>query len=303
MSKYILSHLRAIIIIAILIPQFGCDNAIKEHFAEIYTSEVYEGFYYDLSSPEVVLDLPPPLNEISGLSYFDENSVIAIQDERAIVYIVNLDDGSIRHQVKFGPSGDYEGIATVGDTVYVVSSSGKIYYFDFNIDEGEAKSGIIETSITINNDVEGLTYDKKRNRLLIACKGEGELGNNKAKGKSIYPLDLNTQVLEEIPVGSIRKKELEPFITKDYPNMKLKSGIGPSGIAIHPFTGKTFVLAHDGKAIVILDENGKIEKYIPLNPGLFQQPEGICFNQKGDMFISNEASFSRPNIMKFTYRP
>jgi len=276
---------------------------MKKHFDEIYTSEVYEGMEYDLSSPEVTINLPPSLNEISGLSYLNENSVIAIQDERAIIFIVNLEDGSIVHQQKFGSSGDYEGITMVGNTIYVISSSGNLYYFELNMGEGEVRSSVIETSITINNDVEGLTYDEKRNRLLIACKGEGELGDNLAKGKSIYPFDLKTQVLEEVPVGSIRKKELEPFITSDYPNMKLKSGVGPSGIAIHPITGKTYVLAHDGKAIVILDENGKLEKYVPLNPGLFQQPEGICFNQKGDMYISNEASFSLPNIMKFTYRP
>lgn len=300
MSKYLI---RATLVIFTCISLVGCNNAIKKHFEEIYTSDVYKGLNYDLSSPELVIDLPPSLNEISGLSYLDDNSVIAIQDERAIVYIVDLKDGNITGQIKFGSSGDYEGIAMVGNTIYVINSSGKLYYFNFNEDEGEVKSDVIETSITIKNDVEGLTYDKENNRLLIACKGKGEIGNNKAKGKSIYPLDLETKVLEEVPVGSIRKKELEPFITADYPNMELKNGVGPSGISIHPLSGKTYVLAHDGKAIVILNEEGKIEKYIPLNPGLFQQPEGICFNEKGDMYISNEASFGRANIMKFTYRP
>jgi uncharacterized protein YjiK len=85
--------------------------------------------------------------------------------------------------------------------------------------------------------------------------------------------------------------------------MDLKGGISPSGIAIHPLSGKTYLVAHDGKALVILDLNGEIEKYIPLNPSLFKQPEGICFNQQGDLFISNEANFSSPNIMKFSYRP
>ena len=84
--------------------------------------------------------------------------------------------------------------------------------------------------------------------------------------------------------------------------MKLKGGIGPSGIAIHPISGKTYLLAHVGKALIVFDENGEIEEYMPLNPSLFPQPEGICFNQQGDLFISNEASFSRPSILKFSYR-
>ena len=76
MSKYLIRSILAILIYTTI---GGCDNAMKKHFDEIYTSEVYEGFNYDLSSPENVIDLPPSLNEISGLSYLDENSVVAIR--------------------------------------------------------------------------------------------------------------------------------------------------------------------------------------------------------------------------------
>ena len=302
MVKDLFASFYAIILMSAALLQTGCESSMKTYFESIYTSDIYESSGYDLTSPDTILNLSPLLREISGLSYLDDSHLAVVQDEVGKMYVINLIDGSIEHEVKFGKNGDYEGIELVDRTVHVIKSNGNIYRFELDLIKDEVESEVIKTAISSRNDVEGLAYDAENNRLLIACKGQADVDGNEAKGKSIYAFDLHTLKLKEKPVYSIKKKDVAKIIEDEYPDMKLSDGIGPSGIAIHPFSGKTYLLTHVGKALIILNKEGEIEKYYPLNPSIFHQPEGICFSPQGDLFISNEARSKRPNIMKFSYQ-
>jgi uncharacterized protein YjiK len=52
---------------------------------------------------------------------------------------------------------------------------------------------------------------------------------------------------------------------------------------------------------LILDEQWNAKEIFALNPVNFKQPEGIAFNDKGDLFISNEASGGSANIQRLIY--
>ena len=62
----------------------------------------------------------------------------------------------------------------------------------------------------------------------------------------------------------------------------------PSGIALHPVTGNLYILAHVGKMILIVDRKGSILHYLSIDPAILPQPEGICFDTDGVLYIASE---------------
>ena len=297
-----MSGKKSLLLLSITLLAAGCEKTIKDYYDTIYTQEIYANAAYDLSTPDTTFSLTPKLQEISGLSYIGEDRIAAIQDEKGRIYILDATNGSLVHEVKFGKKGDYEGVEVVGEMAYAIRSNGKLYRFLLDFESEEVESEVVETPLSAINDVEGLSYDAGKNQLLIACKAVGKVGGNEAKGKCVYSYNLDNDQFDDQPVFNIRKRDISKMLKEDYPNLKLKNTFNPSGLAIHPLTGKVHVLAHDGKAIIIVDEAGNIEKYYPLNPLIFRQPEGICFNENGDMFIANEAAGAKANLMKFSYR-
>jgi len=53
--------------------------------------------------------------------------------------------------------------------------------------------------------------------------------------------------------------------------------------------------------LLVLDEQWKIKESFPLNPSLFKQPEGMAFNARGDLYISNEGGEGTANVLVFKY--
>ena len=69
---------------------------------------------------------------------------------------------------------------------------------------------------------------------------------------------------------------------------KDKLEFAPSGIAVHPKTQNIYVLSSQGKTLVVLHSDGQIAHIEKLEKEIHPQPEGICFDQEGNLFISNE---------------
>jgi uncharacterized protein YjiK len=52
--------------------------------------------------------------------------------------------------------------------------------------------------------------------------------------------------------------------------------------------------------LVITDENWKVKDAFTLNGNTFYQPEGIAFDSRGNLYISNEGDeLSNGNILRF----
>ncbi|MCK4989553.1 MAG: hypothetical protein KAS29_03670, partial [Bacteroidales bacterium] len=84
-------------------------------------------FLYDLESPDARYKLPAYLEEISGLSYYGKGKIACVQDEKANIYVLNLEQEKIMKKYDFGTDADYEDIAVVGKTAYILRSNGHIY--------------------------------------------------------------------------------------------------------------------------------------------------------------------------------
>ncbi|MGB3800733.1 MAG: hypothetical protein WA952_13035, partial [Lewinella sp.] len=114
-------------------------------------------FNYSVHSPELLVELPDELEEISGLT-LDGDDLLAIQDENGIIFRVSAVDGSITERIWFGDDGDYEGLALVGEEIWVAKSNGHLYRV---VSPGESNQQVTRHETWLDNsyDVEGLFYD------------------------------------------------------------------------------------------------------------------------------------------------
>lgn len=151
---------------------------------------------YDLNNPDEKYSLPKYLEEVSGVAYYNKDEILCVQDEKANIYVLNLDKEEIVSKYDFGKDGDYEDIALVGQTAYVIRNDGRI----FGVENFSKKNRTVKeygTPLSEKNDTEGLTYDKLTNSLFITCKGSPAVEkDNPYKGyKAIYQFSLEEMKL------------------------------------------------------------------------------------------------------------
>jgi uncharacterized protein YjiK len=268
---------------------------------------------YNFASPDESVILPGILHEISGITHIDSALFACIQDEKGILFFYDLSKNDISNRMEFFIKGDYEGITRVEDTIYVLRSDGTLFEIP-DYKSGSAIATPFPTEIPCKNN-EGLCYDSKNRRLLIACKestGKGDLSKDE---RYIFAFDLRSKNLIRQPVMSFDVASLNDYAVKhhiDLQHKKKKPGSSsepgfkfhPSAIGIHPLTGKLFLLSADDYLLFIFDMNGNIEQIVKLNPLLFLQAEGIAFFDNGDMVISNEGQPKLPaNLQRINYHP
>ena len=253
--------------------------------------------------------LPKKLLEISGLTIDDANDCIyAINDEKANIYLLSQ-DGKLKGQIDFGKNADYEGIEKVGNSIFILKSNGKIIEFDLTQSE---TIDTYDTSLSLANDTEGLGYDKSTHSLLIACKGSPNI-NKKTKikdAKVVFAFDIKTKKLNSKPIFKISDDDIEQYLKTNWKistsKKKHKSRLNratdfsPSAVANNPIDGYYYLLSTVGKTLIVIDEESTIKWIYYLDAPEYIQPEGICFDDEGNMFISNEGKGSKSNFLKIS---
>jgi len=257
-------------------------------------------FPYNLSKPSKKFKMPDDLSEISGLSYVEGDKFACIQDNKGIMYLFDIEKREVTYAYKFGKARDCEDVAVAGNTAYVLQSNGHIWQIDdFNksnpSEENQHRVKKYKNPLlSKENNTEGLAFDRRSNSLLIACKGSQDLEDQHIDlegKKAIYRFDLSTKKLSDKPAYIIDLGYLD--------NGKFEI----SGIAVHPITGNMYVITSVGRMLIVLSQEGKVIAARQLDRKTFKQPEGICFNPDGDLFISNESrDKGKANILKFKYR-
>jgi len=241
-------------------------------------------------------NMPKDLTEISGISYIDGQRFACVQDELGKIFIYNATSSSVEKEISFGAPGDYEELAVVGETIWVLRADGKLFEVS-NLNAANPSVKEYSTRLTTKQDPEGLCYDKKNNRLLIAIKG-AEPGTENYKG--IYAFDLDSKKMGQQPVFKI---DLQNEVFGNGSDKKKRNTINPSGISIHPVTGEMYIIDGRNQQLLITDAGGNIRKLYTLNSKEFAQPEGITFNTTGDLFIANEGTKQPGNIVQVKIDP
>lgn len=237
------------------------------------------------------------LREISGITWDSKNNVfLAISDASGKLYFLEKDNKTIIAEYTFGDNDDYEDVAILNGTTYILRSDGMITKF---IKDSTGKTYGLEAgkiNLSGTNDFETMYSDPARNALVIICKNCKSDDAGSVSAFAFYPDSIGFASKPLFVINAVKVKELSPFKT---------SKLQPSAAAIHPVLQKLFILSSASHQLVIANLDGKVESVYKLSPKLFPQPEGIAFiekgKEKGNMYISNEARTSKPTMLKFTY--
>ena len=271
-------------------------------------SETYQqslsNFPYDLKNPDLKVKLDKDLTETSALSLSpNEELLLTLNDEEGKLFYIRKKDGKIEKEVDFGKKGDYEGVELVNGLIYIIESKGDIH--EIGIEEEEKKSDeLYKTFLKTEDDIEGLGYDAEQNQLLLACKSCRKRYDDE---RVIYGFDLATKELKEKPVRRIHKDSMRQFL-RQHTNINsmihkmLAKSFAPSAIAIHPITRDWYVLSSVGKMLVVLDTNGSIKYIEKLSPKLVKQPEGLCFDTNGTLYMTSEGDGSKGRMLRYDFK-
>lgn len=256
------------------------------------------GFNYDLKNPTQSWRLPSELVEVSGNTWVDESHIILIEDTRPDLYLIKLDgknallEKTIPFQKSEKDKFDIEDVTLVDDVVYALWSHGVL----FKISNWRSAPDVqkIPTSLSKENNTEGLCYDPVSKKLLIACKDASGLEDEKKSTKAVYSFDIASQKLDTDPFLIIKEKDFET-IAGD----KIK--FNPSAIVVHPKTNDIYILStRDTRCMAVFSHDGKLKSFQLIDENLMPQPEGICFSPEGVLYISSEGKKGEPgNLFQF----
>lgn len=280
------------------------------HYQFLQTIFHKENGWFNFKKPDFILNLPFELREISGLTDQSNNEIACVQDENGILFIYNLENDSIIQQYNFAKDGDYEGLTRVDSTYYILRSDATLIELNAPWDS----TSFSETKLAIPTlDNEGLCFDQRDNRLLIAPKSKLGKGPDLKDNRAIYAIDLTTKKLNETPLFIINVSEIEAFANVN--NLMLPQRLQknsndsisalkfmPSSIAVHPKTDEIYIISAVDRTMAVFDKSGKIMSYVKLDDKLFNKPEGITFLENGDLIITNEGEFGVPTLLKFSWQ-
>ena len=225
------------------------------------------------------------LEEISGLAMTRDSRLLAHNDERGIIFEIDYQNGSIVKafqltDMKNPIASDFEGIATIDDQVYLVTSSGRLY----ECREGAAGESVLfnvyTTGVGRDCEIEGLAYDESKRAFLLMCKDarsadmEGQL--------AVYHWSIDEKQLIKDAHTAIPVDEFARHIK----GKKFQ----PSGIERHPISGNYFIIAARQGAIAEITPGGKVVAVRAFLAQWHRQAEGITFAADGTLIVSDEGA-------------
>lgn len=236
---------------------------------------------YTLDKPTKIYSLSSSLDEVSGISFINPNTLACVQDEKGKVYFYSLSKEGIIDELKFKKKGDFEDITFAKGKLYVLQSNGDV----FKIKHFEKKEPVVkkyETKLKAENDTEGLCFDKEHDQLLVLCKEKPGAGNKQKNVRAVYAFDLDKKESSKKPILTIEVKNLLKFTGKKV--------FKPAAIGIHPITKNIFIVDSVGRVIIEITRDGEILSLDVLSKELLPQPEGLAFDALGNLYISTEVS-------------
>lgn len=277
---------RAIVTVALLLVACGQPDAPAAGSAATLSGAL--GRYQMTRQTMQQWKLPGKLEEISGLALTGDGRLLAIADEYAIVYELDYVKGRIVKSFALGEptvKGDFEGIAIIGETVFLTTSDGTIYS-SLEVDDGKrVEFEKFETGLGKHCEIEGLAALGEN--LLLACK---KVRSKKLiDGLSIFVWSGETAELLMSDLIDLPESEILSQLDLDR--------LSPSGLAVDAETGHLLIVAAQQRTLVEITTTGKLVEAIrmPL-ADRHRQAEGIEITGKQKLLISDEGSHGKARI-------
>lgn len=253
---------------------------------------------YDLNNPEK-FNMPESLLEISGIAFYKDKSdtVYSIQDEDGRLFRQSWMNKKQKHVV-FGSKGDYEDLAILNETIMVLESNGTLYVFPFaQAVQKEVSDLKIFKDMLPKGEYESIYADNQTNQIYLLCKNCK--GDKKDKTMSGSIFTYNAAKKELIPSGDF-SMDLSGMIEREE---ILKTGLKASALTRDPHSGEWYILSSVNKVLVVATPDWKVKSVHRLNSSVFNQPEGLAFDNQMNLYISNEGDeLSAGNILKFKHK-
>lgn len=254
---------------------------------------------YDLKHPEK-FNMPESLLEISGIAFYKGKSdtVYSIQDEDGRLFKQSWGSKKQKHTV-FGKKGDYEDLAILNETVMILKSNGSLYVFPFSEALKPETDQVREwKNILPKGEYESIYADQQTNQLYIVCKNCKDDKKDKTMSGSIFTYD---QEKKDLIASGHFSMDISQLVDQQE---VLKTGLKASALTRNPHTGEWYILSSVNKLLVIASPDWKIKETHRLNSSMFNQPEGLAFDEQMNLYISNEGDeLTAGNILKFKYKP
>ena len=272
MDKRVL--LLPIIFLLLVSLAFGLNN-----FAE---SQSDQGAIAVLDGPPQ-WQLPKFLREASGLAVFDQQYLLAHNDEKGNIYRIEIATKAIEKLASLGKppiQNDFEGIAIAGTATYLISSSGFLYKIDdINIDTPRQKVEFerIATGITEICEIEGLHH--LDGKLLFPCK-----------------TPLIEKYAHRLVVFSY---DIEAGETTEFLNLPLDQVAGVKRVhptAIDADDSHLYIISTN--RLLVIDRNDSSARAFSLPKKYHFQPEGIAVLEDGSIVIVDD---NRKGLSRITH--
>ncbi len=237
---------------------------------------------YDLARPAATVELPAALVEISGLAMLPDGRLAVVHDEDGIVYTIDAATGAIAAEARFAGPDDFEGVEATPDAWWVLESNGTLH--EMPVGGGAAVEH--DTHLKGRCDAEGLAWDAADGRLLVACKEEP--GEGLGRVRAVYAFDVVSRTLGDAPVFQIAREAVDGA-----KNFK------PSALAVHPTTGRIYVLSSVRPALAVLDRDRSLVALADLPADIFPQPEGLAFAPDGTLYVATEGDDGPARLARY----
>ena len=234
--------------------------------------------------------LPDRLNEISGLALTPDGRLLAVNDEVAIVYELDYDDGRIVKAFAFGKpvvKGDFEGIAIADDLVYLTTSKGRVYFAEEGADGQRVSFDNYDTELGKDCEIEGLTKSTDNTRLYFLCKNVRK--KSTIKGLMLFAWDVAKRELLADESVVLPEQQIMKQLRVDRLN--------PTGITIDRQSGNRIMVASRQRALIEMTEDGVLvsARNMPLT-NRHRQAEGIELTSDGKLLIADEGGTHKARL-------
>lgn len=230
-------------------------------------------------APAHVHKLDRILAEISGLEVAGPRTVFAHNDEVAIIHELDLESGKVVRAFAFGrpnAKGDFEGVARMGDYIYLVTSDGLIHEGAIADHAMRTDYNVYDTRLGDVCEIEGIAPDDDANGFFLLCKRTRD--DFERKRLVIYHWRF-----------SDRLADIEPFldVPLDTITPAPESGHFKGADLKITASGGFLILDANEGALIEMTRDGALVKRTVL-PGNHPQAEGLAVMPDGAVIIGDE---------------
>lgn len=245
-----------------------------------------------------MLVLPAQLREVSAIAVVDESTIACVQDEAGALFFIDITGQRPPRFEVFGPRGDYEGLARVGDDWWVLRSDGTLLRM-------VRRAGVltVHSSIRLMGEYaewESLCYDADLRLLLLMPKdraGEGAGGRHR---RPVFAVDPTTGIVRTEPHLVLDMRGFQdqaaqrgfalPVRTTAKGKERLDLQLACSDLVVVPGSQELLVLSAADGALLRVDREGRLLGFLALDRQLMPQPEGLAMLRDGRLLVATEGA-------------